>query len=60
MTTGGTRKKEKSQIAPTPKGMGISNRRSGDGGAAQGHPNQSSGARSTTSQAICEAQGHGE
>ena len=28
--------------------MGLSARRSGGGGAAQGHPNQSSGARSTT------------
>ena len=39
---------KKSQITPTPKGMGLSARRSGGGGAAQGHPNQSSGARSTT------------
>ena len=40
--------KKKSQITPTPKGMGLSARRSGGGGAAQGHSNQSSGARSTT------------
>ena len=42
------KKKKKSQITPTPKDMGLSARRSGGGGAAQGHPNQSSGARSTT------------
>ena len=40
--------KNKSQITPISKGMGLSTRRSGGGGAAQGHPNQSSGARSTT------------
>ena len=44
------RKKEKtdSQITPTPKRMGLSTPRSGGGGVAQGHPNQSGSARSTT------------
>ena len=42
------KKKRKSQITPTPKEKGLSARRSGGGGAAQGHPNQSSGTRSTT------------
>ena len=41
-------KKKESQITPTPNEMGLSTPRSGGGGAAQGHPNQSSGARSTT------------
>ena len=40
--------KDGSQITPTLKGMGLRTPRSGGGGAAQGHPNQSSGARSTT------------
>ena len=31
---------EGSQITPTPKGMGLSTPRSGDGGAAQGQPEQ--------------------
>ena len=44
-------KKKISQITPTPKGMGLSARRSGGGGAAQGHPIHSSSARSTTRQA---------
>ena len=47
-TRGPGKKKEKSQITPTPKEMGLSARRSGGGGAAQGHPSQSSGAGSTT------------
>ena len=41
------REKKGSWITPTPKGMGLSSPRSGGGGAAQGHRNQSSGARST-------------
>ena len=45
---GVAKKKKKSQITPTPKGMGLSARKSGGGGAAQGHPSQSSSAGSTT------------
>ena len=39
---------KKSQIASTPKGMGLSTPRSWGGGAGQGHPNQSGSARGTT------------
>ena len=42
------KKKKESQITPTPKGMDLSAPRSRGGGAAQGHPNHSSGARCTT------------
>ena len=41
-------KKVELQITPAPKGMGLSTPRSGGAGAAQGHPIQSSSARSTT------------
>ena len=51
---------EESRITPTSKVMGHSTPRIGSGGAAQGDPNQSSSARSTTATSASFAcDGHG-